>query len=156
MQFLFIGYVEAFGTFLQCTSQLVSKLGTFIPCSTVWQQTEILVVEFATVANRTAAIWSVMLTSSNGSIFRVTGPLWGESTGDRWIPRAKASDASFDVFYELRLIKRLSKQSRRWWFETSSRPLCHYDIIVMITIHLNVTYYFFRLIKGSCDIPKYT
>ena len=25
--------------------------------------------------------------------FRVTGPLWGESTGHRWIPLTKASDA---------------------------------------------------------------
>ena len=33
-----------------------------------------------------------MMTSPNGSIFRVTGPLSGESTGPRWIPRTKASD----------------------------------------------------------------
>ena len=30
---------------------------------------------------------------------------------------------SFDVFYDLRLIKRLSKHSRGWWLETLSRPL---------------------------------
>ena len=30
---------------------------------------------------------SVMMTSSNGNIFRVTGPWCGEFTGDRWIPR---------------------------------------------------------------------
>ena len=29
----------------------------------------------------------------NGNIFRVTGPLCGEFTGDRWILRTKASDA---------------------------------------------------------------
>ena len=34
-----------------------------------------------------------MMTSSNGHIFRVTGPLWGESIGHRWIPPTKASDA---------------------------------------------------------------
>ena len=33
------------------------------------------------------------MTSSNGNIYRDTGPLWGESTGDRWIPLTKASDA---------------------------------------------------------------
>ena len=33
------------------------------------------------------------MTSSNGNIFRVTGPLCGEFTGLRWIPRTKASDA---------------------------------------------------------------
>ena len=45
------------------------------------------------------------MTSSNGTIFRVTGPLWGESTGHRLIPITKASDAGhFDVFPDLRLI----------------------------------------------------
>ena len=34
-----------------------------------------------------------MMTSSNGSIFRVTGHLCGEFTGPRWIPHTKASDA---------------------------------------------------------------
>ena len=29
---------------------------------------------------------------------RVTGPLWGESTGHRWIPRTKASDAELWCF----------------------------------------------------------
>ena len=33
------------------------------------------------------------MTSHNGKIFRVTGPLWGESTGHRWIPLTKAGDA---------------------------------------------------------------
>ena len=27
-----------------------------------------------------------MMTSSNENVFRITGPLRGESTGDRWIP----------------------------------------------------------------------
>ena len=30
---------------------------------------------------------------------------------------------SFNLFFDLRLNKRLSKQSRGWWFETLSRPL---------------------------------
>ena len=34
-----------------------------------------------------------MMTSSNGNIFRVAGPLCGEFTGHRWIPRTRASDA---------------------------------------------------------------
>ena len=38
------------------------------------------------------------MTSSNGNIFRVTGPLWGESTGHRWIPLTKASDAELWCF----------------------------------------------------------
>ena len=32
------------------------------------------------------------------SIFRVTGPLWGESTGHRWIPLTKASGAELYFF----------------------------------------------------------
>ena len=44
--------------------------------------------------------WSncVMMTSSNGNIFRVTGHLCGEFTGPRWIPRTKASDAELWCF----------------------------------------------------------
>ena len=64
-----------------------------------------------------------MMTSSNGNIFRVTGPLCGEFTGLRWIPHTKASDAELWCFFDLHLIKRLSKHSRGWWFETLSRPL---------------------------------
>ena len=34
-----------------------------------------------------------MMTSSNGNVFRVTGPLCWKFTGPWWIPRTKASDA---------------------------------------------------------------
>ena len=64
-----------------------------------------------------------MMTSSNGHIFRVTGLWCGEFTGHRWIPLTKASDAELWCFFDLRLNKRLSKQSRLWWFETPSRSL---------------------------------
>ena len=63
-----------------------------------------------------------MITSSNGNIFRVTGPLCGEFTGLRWIPRTKASDAELWRFL-WSASKRLSKQSWGWWFETQSRSL---------------------------------
>ena len=36
---------------------------------------------------------SIMMTSSNGNIFHVTGLLCREFTGHRWIPRTKTSDA---------------------------------------------------------------
>ena len=39
-----------------------------------------------------------MLTLSNGNTFRVTGPLCGAFTGDRWIPLKKASDAELWCF----------------------------------------------------------
>ena len=47
----------------------------------------------------------------------------GEFTGHRWIPLAQTVTRSFDVFFNLRLDKRLSKQSRRRWFETPSHSL---------------------------------
>ena len=42
---------------------------------------------------------NVMMTSSNVDIFRVTGPLWGELTGDRWILLTKANDAELWCFF---------------------------------------------------------
>ena len=74
-----------------------------------------------------------MMTSSNGNIIRVTGPLRGESTGHRWFPLTKPVTRNFDVFFDLRLNKRLSKHSRRCWFETPSRSL-HYDVIVVMCV----------------------
>ena len=41
---------------------------------------------------------SYMMTSSNGNIFRVTGSLWVEFPGHRWIPLTKASDAELWFF----------------------------------------------------------
>ena len=64
-----------------------------------------------------------IMTSSNGSTFRVNGHLCGEFTDHRWIPSTEASDTELYVFFYLRLNKRLSKQSWGWWFETTSRPL---------------------------------
>ena len=63
------------------------------------------------------------MTSSGKNIFRVAGPLWGRFTGHRWIPLTKWR--SFDVFFDLRLKKRLSKQTRRRWFETHR---ANYDV----------------------------
>ena len=60
----------------------------------------------------------LMMTSSNGNIFRVTGPLCGEFTGPGEFPPQRPVTRSFDVFFHLRLNKRLSKQPRGWWFET--------------------------------------
>ena len=38
-----------------------------------------------------------------------------------WVPSQRSMTRSFDVFFDLRLNKRLSKQSKRQWFEV---PLC--------------------------------
>ena len=52
-------------------------------------------------------------------------PVTGEFPTQRPVARR------FDVFVDLRLIKRLSKQSWGWWFETPSRSLWrHYNVFV--------------------------
>ena len=81
----------------------------------------------------------LMITSSNGNIFRVTGHLCGEFTGHRWIPRTKASDAELWFFY-LRLNKRLSKELCCRWFEKPLRPLWRHCNVVF-----NATYLFYSL-----------
>ena len=45
-----------------------------------------------------------------GNIFRVTGYLCGEFTGPGEFPTQRPLTRSFDVFFDLRLNKRLSKQ----------------------------------------------
>ena len=65
----------------------------------------------------------IMMTSWNGNIFRVTGPLCGEFTGHRWIPLTNASDAKLWCIPWPRLSGRLNTHSRRQWFQTASRSL---------------------------------
>ena len=43
--------------------------------------------------------------------------------GHQWIPLTKASNTNFVGFFDLRLNKRLSKQSWGWWFEMPSCSL---------------------------------
>ena len=65
-----------------------------------------------------------MMMSSNGNIFHVTGHLCWELTGPR-IHRSPVNSPtrSFDIFFDMHLNKRLSKQSWGWWFETLLHPL---------------------------------
>ena len=57
-----------------------------------------------------------MITSSNRNIFRVTGPLSPVNS-----PHKGQWRRALIFFFDLGLIKHLSKQSRRRWFETPSR-----------------------------------
>ena len=69
-----------------------------------------------------------MMTSSNANIFRVTGHLCGEFTGDRWIPLTKASDAELCFLWSASWIN-------GWVNNCESGDLrrhhAHYDVIVM-------------------------
>ena len=68
-----------------------------------------------------------MMTSSNGSIFRVTGSLRGESTGNRWIPLTKASDAELYCFIWFALEQMVE--------QTTETPMI-WDVIVLILTSL--------------------
>ena len=73
-------------------------------------------------------IWNIsMMTSSHGNIFRLTDPLCGEFTGPGEFPTQGPVTRSFDVFFDLRLNKRLSKQPWGWWFETPAWSLWHHQ-----------------------------
>ena len=75
-------------------------------------------------------IMHIMMTSSNGNIFRVTGHLCGKFTGPGEFPAQRPVTRSFDVFFDLRLNKRLSKQPRGWWFETPAWSLWrHHNVM---------------------------
>ena len=52
----------------------------------------------------------------------------GNSPGTGEFPAQRPVTRSLNVFFDLRLNKRLSKQG--WWFETLSRA-AHYDVIVI-------------------------
>ena len=57
-------------------------------------------------------------------LFCITEPLWGESTAvSVGFPSQRPVTRSFDVYFDLRLNKRVIRQSRRWWFETAWRSL---------------------------------
>ena len=83
-----------------------------------------------------SVVLSVMMTLSNGNIFRVTGPLHSPVTGE--FPTQRPVTRSFDVSLDLRLNHHLSKQWRRRWFKT---PLCS------LSRHCNVAHWKFVHLK---------
>ena len=67
------------------------ECGVFFPPSLSWPDSEMK-------SSRSVSLFALIMTSSNGNIFRVTGPLSVEFTGHRWIPLTKASDAELWCF----------------------------------------------------------
>ena len=70
-----------------------------------------------------------MMTSSNGNIFCVIGPLLGESTGHRWIPLTIASDA--ELFF-------ICAWTNDWVNNREAGDLwrhgAHYDVTVIFLV----------------------
>ena len=85
-----------------------------------------------------------MMTSSNGNIFRVTGPLCGEFTGHQWIPLTKASDAGLWCF--LWSAPEQNGWVNNWDADDLRHHRADYDVTLMFTA--------LGLSKG-CDIMNY-
>ena len=73
-----------------------------------------------------------MMTSSNGNIVRVTGPLCGEFTGHRWIPWTKANDAELWCF--LWYASWINGWVNNRGAGDLRRQHAHYDVIVMSSV----------------------
>ena len=99
-----------------------------------------------------------MMTSSNENIFRVTGPLCGEFTCPRWIPRTKASDAELWCFLWYTSGQTVFVNNR----EAGGliRYGAHYDVPLMIMIQnslkfdLRSSYHGLVTSYRTCDRPR--
>ena len=82
-----------------------------------WQKIVFFCNDYYTWRRHQMETFSALLALCAGN-----SPVTGEFPAQRPVTR------SFDVFFDLRLNKRLSKQWWGWWFETPSCPLwCHCD-----------------------------
>ena len=90
-------------------------------------------------------------------------PVTGEFPSQRPVTRC------FDVFFDLRLNKRLLKQSWDWWFETSSRSLWrHCNVLIptclpfYVFVYLDARHHFFSdsrpfvLMRHVTSLKRYT
>ena len=95
-----------------------------------------------------------MMTSSNGTFSALLDLYAGKSPVTSEFPAQRPVTRSFDVFFDLRLTKRLSKQSWGWWFETLSRPLLRHCSVprYLITAPGTISTTLFLLCFGPCYV----
>ena len=74
------------------------------------------------------------MTSSNGNISALLAICVGNLPVPGEFPAQRPMMRSFGVFVDLRLNKRLRKQSWDWWFETLSHPLWRHCNAVMLML----------------------
>ena len=75
------------------------------------------------------ALWRHQMETTSALLAFCAGnsPVTGE------FPLQRPVTQNFDVFFDLRLTIRFSKQSKRWWFETLLRPLWrHCDVLLTL------------------------
>ena len=81
---------------------------------------DLLFLTIVSVLSR--SMWSyIIMASSNGSIFPVISPLWGNPPVTGAVPSQSPVTTSFDVLFALRRNKWINTQSRRRWFATLFR-----------------------------------
>ena len=105
-----------------CCQQIQSHVGKLLLANAIRNPSQI---KISSIMRSVSNDFTIMMTSSNGNIFRVTGEF----------PAQRPVTRSFNVFFDLRLNKRLSKQSWGWWSETQLRSLWR---------HCNGIFSFFR------------
>ena len=105
-------------------------------------------VNFAHIGHaRLQVLWHLLTGISQ--IARFMGPTWGPpgSCEPQMGPRVGPMNLaigdgtatwpvtrSFDVFFDLRLNKRFSKQSWGWWLETLPHPLWHHSYVITLGV----------------------
>ena len=80
------------------------------------------------------------MTSSNGNIFRVTVPLWGNPPVTDGFPSKRPVTRNCDVFFDLRLNKWPCKQSKWRRFEMPSRSLWHHCNVMLNIVPVSWKY----------------
>ena len=132
---------------------------------TIWQQkmlwmNEIWVVDvfFGGMAYITTvrAVWDepdIMMTSSNGIISTLQAICVGNSPVTWQFPAQRPVTRRFDVFFDLRLNKRLSKQWWGWQFEMPSCSLWHH--CSALYSHMEVCRVFGKSTVMLYDFPCY-
>ena len=71
------------------------------------------------------------------------------------IPAQRPVTRSFDVFFDLRLNKRLRKQTWGWWFETPSRPLWRHCNDMVRSWHWTVFHTTSSFMRGIHQYCRY-
>ena len=148
-----------------CLGLIMSTVNDWIdPClvdreTDRWLIDRLIAVLFFTVSHDFHMESSIM-TSSNGNIsallafYAGNSPVTGEFHTKRPVTR------SFDVFFDLRLNKPLSKQSWGWWFETLSRPLWrHCNVLRLSYLHSGISWVISNVhFPSLCDscVPFYS
>ena len=87
-----------------------------------------------------------IMTSSNGNISALLAICAGNSPVPGEFPAQRPVTRNFDVFFDLRPNKLLSKQSRGWWIETPLRTLWRHrnELDIFLWKHRRVTAIVFK------------